>query len=192
MRRHPFQDRLRSITREIVATYEASPIPASHIGPERRLPSRRAVVRILENLFAVLYPGFYGVQHLTAENVEYHVGALLDDLAADLHEQACLAFRFEEPDGGGRPQDRIEADADTAVSEFLLRIPEVRRRLMLDFMAAMEGDPARKQKILSRTPMKCFGQSEDIGWAAVYLCSPAAKFVTGVVLPVDGGMSIGF
>lgn len=57
---------------------------------------------------------------------------------------------------------------------------------------AMEGDPARKQKILSRTPIKCFGQSEDIGWAAVYLCSPAAKFVTGVVLPVDGGMSIGF
>ena len=144
MRRHPFQDRLRSITREIVATYEASPIPASHIGPERRLPSRRAVVKILENLFAVLYPGFYGVQHLTAENVEYHVGALLDDLAADLHEQACLAFRFEEPGGGGRPQDQIEAGADAAVSEFLLRIPEVRRRLMLDCMAAMDGDPAAR------------------------------------------------
>jgi len=57
---------------------------------------------------------------------------------------------------------------------------------------AMDGDPARKQKILGRTPMKSLGQPEDIGWAAVYLASPAAKFVTGIVLPVDGGISIGF
>jgi len=57
---------------------------------------------------------------------------------------------------------------------------------------ALSGDPARKAKILGRTPLHQFGQAEDIGWAAVYLSSPAAKFVTGVVLPVDGGVSIGF
>ena len=57
---------------------------------------------------------------------------------------------------------------------------------------ALDGDPPRKQKILSRTPMERFGEPEDIGWAAVYLCSPAARFVTGTVLPVDGGASIGF
>jgi NAD(P)-dependent dehydrogenase (short-subunit alcohol dehydrogenase family) len=56
----------------------------------------------------------------------------------------------------------------------------------------VEVDPARKQRVLSRTPMGRFGQAEDIGWAAVYLCSPAANFVTGVCLPVDGGISIGF
>jgi gluconate 5-dehydrogenase len=36
------------------------------------------------------------------------------------------------------------------------------------------------------------GEPHDVGWAAVYLCSPAAQFVTGVVLPIDGGASIGF
>ena len=57
---------------------------------------------------------------------------------------------------------------------------------------ALDGDPARREKILSRTPMGCFGTADDIGLAAVYLTSAAAKFVTGVVLPVDGGASIGF
>lgn len=57
---------------------------------------------------------------------------------------------------------------------------------------AFEGDPARKAKILGRTPLAKLGDTEDIGWAAVYLTSPAAKFVTGVMLPVDGGVSIGF
>jgi len=57
---------------------------------------------------------------------------------------------------------------------------------------ALEGDPARKNKILGRTPMARLGTPDDVGWAAVYLASPAARFVTGVVLPVDGGASIGF
>ena len=40
--------------------------------------------------------------------------------------------------------------------------------------------------------MGIMGQPEDIGNAALYLASDAAKYVTGVVLPVDGGNSIGF
>jgi len=56
---------------------------------------------------------------------------------------------------------------------------------MLD--RALAGDPARKARILARTPLARFGEPDDIGWAAVYLASPAAKFVSGVVLPIDGG-----
>jgi NAD(P)-dependent dehydrogenase (short-subunit alcohol dehydrogenase family) len=56
----------------------------------------------------------------------------------------------------------------------------------------MAGDPARRRRILARTPLGGFGEPNDVGAAAVYLCSPAAKFVTGAVLPVDGGVSIGF
>jgi gluconate 5-dehydrogenase len=57
---------------------------------------------------------------------------------------------------------------------------------------ALADDVERSQKILSRTPANRFGKPSDVGWAAVYLASPAAKFVTGVVLPIDGGVSIGF
>jgi NAD(P)-dependent dehydrogenase (short-subunit alcohol dehydrogenase family) len=57
---------------------------------------------------------------------------------------------------------------------------------------ALNDDPERSKRILGRTPMNQFGDASDVGWAATYLCSPAAKFITGVILPVDGGASIGF
>ncbi len=57
---------------------------------------------------------------------------------------------------------------------------------------AMGGDPDRFARAMRRTPMGKFGQPEDIGWAAVFLASEAAKYITGVSLPVDGGNSIGF
>jgi len=57
---------------------------------------------------------------------------------------------------------------------------------------ALDNDPARKAKVMSRIQMGRMGQPEDIGWAAVYLCSMAANYVTGVTLPVDGGANVGF
>jgi NAD(P)-dependent dehydrogenase (short-subunit alcohol dehydrogenase family) len=57
---------------------------------------------------------------------------------------------------------------------------------------ALDSDPERKAKVFGRTPMGHMGQPDDIGNAALYLASDAAKYVTGVVLPVDGGNSIGF
>lgn len=57
---------------------------------------------------------------------------------------------------------------------------------------ALDGDQPRTDKILSRTPTHTFGDPDDIGWAATYLASGAAKFVNGQVLAVDGGALIGF
>lgn len=60
------------------------------------------------------------------------------------------------------------------------------------FHQATDSDPARQRKILDHTPMNSYGKPEDIGWAAVYLASPASSFVTGIALPVDGGCVFGF
>lgn len=57
---------------------------------------------------------------------------------------------------------------------------------------ALDSDPERKAKVFSRTPMGYMGQPEDIGTTALFLSSDAAKYITGVILPVDGGNSIGF
>jgi len=57
---------------------------------------------------------------------------------------------------------------------------------------ALDNDPERKHKALSRTPMGTLGTPADIGDAALFLAGDAARYITGVVLPVDGGNSIGF
>lgn len=45
----------------------------------------------------------------------------------------------------------------------------------------------RSQKVLAKTPMRRFGEISEINGAVQFLCSPAASFITGVVLPIDGG-----
>lgn len=57
---------------------------------------------------------------------------------------------------------------------------------------ALDSDPERKSKVLSRTPMGALGEPEDVANAIYYLISEQAKYTNGVVLPVDGGNSIGF
>jgi len=48
---------------------------------------------------------------------------------------------------------------------------------------------ARGRAIIDHTPMNRFGTPEDLLGAALWLISPAASFVTGVVIPIDGGFS---
>lgn len=50
-------------------------------------------------------------------------------------------------------------------------------------------DAARSKSIVDRTPLRRWGTPGDVAGAAVFLCSPAAAFITGAVLPVDGGYS---
>jgi NAD(P)-dependent dehydrogenase (short-subunit alcohol dehydrogenase family) len=48
-------------------------------------------------------------------------------------------------------------------------------------------DEHRSAAIIDRTPMQRWGEPNDVGGAVVFLCSDAARFITGVILPVDGG-----
>jgi len=53
-----------------------------------------------------------------------------------------------------------------------------------------DGSPTeRGRKIIEHTPAGRFGEPEELVGTLIWLCSPAARFVTGIVVPVDGGFS---
>lgn len=54
----------------------------------------------------------------------------------------------------------------------------------------LQDDPARTAALMARTPLGRWGRPEDVAGPVMFLCSSAAAFVTGVVLPVDGGYLI--
>ncbi len=142
MKPRPIQDQLAEHTRRIVETYREEVPQAHNLGRDSRLPSLNGTIAILGRLFEILYPGYFGGQHLTRENVAYHVGALLDDIADDLDEQIYRASHIS---------CRADASCNNcvdftrgAVEAFIEGLPGIRRLLVLDVQAALDGDPAAK------------------------------------------------
>ncbi|MHB8522131.1 MAG: 3-oxoacyl-[acyl-carrier-protein] reductase [Limisphaerales bacterium] len=58
--------------------------------------------------------------------------------------------------------------------------------IQTDMTAGLEAEG--RTKLLESIPLKCFGEPDDIAHAALFLASPAARYITGQVLTVDGGM----
>ena len=54
----------------------------------------------------------------------------------------------------------------------------------------LDKDPKRKKKVIERTPLKRMGKPSEIAEAALFLALPSASYITGAILPVDGGISI--
>lgn len=60
------------------------------------------------------------------------------------------------------------------------------------FHKATDNDLPRLNKILGRIPAKEVGDAMDVGMCAAFLCSDAARYISGTCIPVDGGALIGF
>jgi NAD(P)-dependent dehydrogenase (short-subunit alcohol dehydrogenase family) len=59
-------------------------------------------------------------------------------------------------------------------------------------LRAFQNDPGRKERVLARTPLGRLGEPSDVANAALFLASDQSRFITGTILTVDGGNSIGF
>ena len=112
------------------------------------LPSRDAIVEAIEKLRQLIFPGYFGKQGLTRQNLPFRVGELVIELSDLLFEQVrcCLRYRDRIPDTNGDNDLCEECDHEAAriVATFFERIPAVRTILATDVQAAFDGDPAAK------------------------------------------------
>jgi serine O-acetyltransferase len=111
-------------------------------GRSRKLPSQKALTRIVDNLAAALFPNRLGLPELTAEGVDYFVGNTLDATLRELHDQVRRELAFT--NGEGRTAAELTALAADVTREFAMQLPNVRRLLDSDIQAAFHGDPAAR------------------------------------------------
>lgn len=112
---------------------------------KRFLPSRSEIIRLIQDLLELVFPGYYGRQDLTQDNIRQHVQELMGETAEMLHRQIhnCLCHD-REARGEARPDsgDPCDQKALRIALEFLERLPAIRDTVAGDVQAAYDGDPA--------------------------------------------------
>ncbi|HTP30445.1 MAG TPA: serine O-acetyltransferase EpsC [Anaeromyxobacteraceae bacterium] len=128
---------LDGLVEALSSAYEERPGAFPAAGVPQKFPSHPALLALVEDLRAVLFPGYFGPSELTRESVRFHIGSTLDRVFHALREQVergLLCAAREGLDGGERALGIARA--------FVASLPKVRRALALDARAAYEGDPA--------------------------------------------------
>ncbi|UCF35966.1 MAG: serine acetyltransferase [Acidobacteriota bacterium] len=132
---------LPGLIQKISETYQEDSVRVHHLG-ETPLPNEKNVIRILEKLMAIIFPGFFGKEYVSRSSAEYYVGELVYETHELLSEEVFRAWQScqeESPD-----QEACLEKAERVVVSFLEKLPEMRRMLSLDAQAAFDGDPAAK------------------------------------------------
>ena len=110
------------------------------------LPNRDAIIANIAKLRQLMFAGFFGTQGLTAENLQYRIGELVDELRETLFEQVRCCLRYREQLPGeqtiGHSCEECNAHSTEIVSQFFQRLPAVREMLGSDVQAAFDSDPA--------------------------------------------------
>lgn len=110
------------------------------------MPSVQVLHEVMEQLRAVLFPGYFGRSDLTAENMTYYLGTAVDNVAQQLSNQLMSGFCVTcFRDEGGYCED-CHGKAHESLKRFLDALPDIREQLATDVEAGFYGDPASKSR----------------------------------------------
>ncbi|MFH0894406.1 MAG: serine O-acetyltransferase EpsC [Bacteroidota bacterium] len=108
------------------------------------MPSVRELELMMERLQEVLFPGYFGHTDVHPGAMDYHIGASLDEASRILTEQIRRGLCFPCDENKNEKCSKCSGDASVIAMKFLQRIPEIRKKLSTDVVAAFTGDPAAK------------------------------------------------
>jgi serine O-acetyltransferase len=131
---------LQNLVDEIMKSYQTFG-GMDHI-EGKNLPSKKVVIEVLEDLFAVLFPGYLGKEGITKANIKYFLGNTLTSIYTRLTNEVEKSLKYICRKITVCPHDVCLKRAQVVVKELLERIPEIRSLLSGDIEAAFSGDPA--------------------------------------------------
>ncbi len=106
------------------------------------LPSKTAVIEVLEDLLTVFFPGYLGKTGITKSNVRYVIGNTLNSIHDKLTVEVEKSLKHICRKVKECPEDICHVGAQVVVKELLEKLPEIRELLSGDVQAAYDGDPA--------------------------------------------------
>ena len=110
----------------------------------RDLPSKESVIKILEDFFAVIFPGYYYGGTLTKSNTRQYIEEKLQSIHSSLLIEVEKSLKYLCRRVLQCPEDFCRSRAETVVTEILEEIPNIRAVLKGDVQAAYDGDPAAR------------------------------------------------
>ena len=133
---------IQSLVSELRELRQHSLLQRQRLHQPPKLPSKKQLAQIIEQLAAAMFPNRLGVPGLTDEAIDYFVGSTLDSALHALHKQLVLELSFvaEEQD----LDCDAEAEARDIIVQFSAQLSQVRRLIDTDIQAAYEGDPAAR------------------------------------------------
>ena len=142
--RHELNDRLPEAIAKLLANVEQ--LPTMRRLNRGVLPSRENASESIERLLQLVFPGYFGKQGLTSQNVPFRVGEIAMALSEQLYDQVrfCMRYRVDRPeetDFTSKCNESDHAAADITL-RFFECIPDVRAKIAQDVQSAFDSDPA--------------------------------------------------
>ncbi|MDP8218741.1 MAG: hypothetical protein P9M03_08450 [Candidatus Theseobacter exili] len=130
---------LNNLVKQMQKTYEDG-IGINHV-EGLNLPFRDIIYDIMDDVFAILFPGYMGRKPLTEQGLGYFVGDLLNSIYLRLSDQVEKSLHYA-CKLGKCDECNCSDMAKKAVYHLVEKLPEIRNKLKEDVQAAFDGDPA--------------------------------------------------
>ncbi len=138
-----YRRRLPQIAQKIIASCSDKQY-CNHVDYEP-IPSREAVVKIIDKFLEIIFPGYFSVEKLDPVNLDFNIGQSVTRLFGMLAEQVNSGIRHDCNRFKLTCRECFEKGYEISL-KVLESIPELRRILATDVQAAFDGDPAARSK----------------------------------------------